>query len=950
MKYLGILLLIVSNTVCAAWREEVIEEHVDFDINYNSTVSVNGSPHIFHRGRYLYHSYLDNGVWKRENVDRGLKFVVSGFAYDSGYVAASVGPGNIIHVVYLSSDKKLKYAFGNQGNWSVSDTPLVVGRGGNGVGDIKIDSTGMLHVIYTSEDSALTGTSRDFLEHATFDGVNWVRNKLDDSIPSNCPSSSCETISLEIDANDDLHVLYASETYAVGGDLYYQVYSNGIWVRSNVVNTTYGVDSFDKIELLLESSGSPKVCYRYNINYQNQFLCATTINNSWVTNEITIDNGAFDGCAIRPNSFKINNAGDIIGVRTCSLNSESFIQFITYSNGAWSALENAEYLNANSVFILESSGNTEHVFTLTSIIETGPSLTVYSYNNVISTDVVSTRFSHSSDFGNYPNIEFDSNGKMHASYISTFSSKYSTNVTNTWSGINWGFLNGPNRKLPFYLANDNTAHLLYYYSNPDTTKYLHIDNTGLTEDLNYYPVSMKTDQIPAIKIDTNGDAHIVYLDINTWSIIYATNKSGQWITKPIYTINYTDYEKNRYSESITRDNISYALDYKFDDNNHLHVAFVEWHTDNFNFNVDLVYITGIDDTWSSTILEKSGHDNVWKFPSIEIDSSNNVHLVYSVNHCLSFCYPAGIVYGTNKSGVWKNRRISVESYYADDPSTPAMGDIWVTGQVADLAINSQDDVFIAYMHGLPDTSSVNVPPVTSEIRAVKIDECMPVSRIVYEDMRYDIINTNVLSLKGYFDANIDSQGKGAIAFYDKTHAEPHVLFEQDDLNVKSCVMSDDTFKIEVTNDRANSLQLSGALTLFFNDTQYKIIQNNCSNSFLTAGATCFIEVQANLPLITTDSQVDHLNNVDSTFYLGIEYTENGQPNINTSEKAVFVIDTNEIRSQSAAVDGEGESESESPGGESGGGAIAYLLLLFLVSFIRKYESKMNNKNICWNSE
>jgi len=940
VKYLGIFLLIVSNTVCAAWKEEVIEDHVDFNINYNSTVTVNGSPHIFHKGRYLYHSYLDNGVWKREKVDHGLKFAVNGFPYDSGYIAASVGPGNIIHVVYLSSEKTLKYAFGNRGNWTVSDTPLLVGRGGNGVGDIKVDSTGMLHVMYVSEDSTLTDDSRDFLEHATFDGVNWIRNKLDDSITPTCPSTSCETVSLEIDANDDLHVLYASEAYGVGGDLYYQVYSNGVWVKSTVVNTIYGVDYFDKIELLLEPSGNPKACYRYTLNNLTQFLCATIINGSWITNEIIIDNGAFDQCAIRPNSFKINSAGDIIGVRTCSLNTKRYLQYITYSNSAWSALDSSEYLNANSIFILESSGNTDHVFTFTSILGYGAGnaeyLTAYSYNTTISTSTVSTRDSHDFQFGKYPNIEFDSSGKLHATHITNglTNSRYSTNVSSTWSGINWDFLNGPSRKLPFYIANDNTAHLFYYDSSNFATKYLYTDNTGLTEDLNYFPFSMYTDQIPAIQVDASGDAHMVYLDIDTWSIIYATNKSGVWLTKLIYTLNYSDYEKSRYSGSILFDNISYALDYRFDDNDRLHVALVEWHTDNNIFYSDLIYISGIDDTWSSAILEKSAYNHVWKDPSIEIDSSNNVHLVYAVNHCPDFCYPAGIVYGTNKSGIWKNKRISVESHFADDPSTVVVGDVWVTGQVADLAINDQDDVFIAYLHGAPDTSSVSAPPVTSEIRAVKIDECMPVSRIVYEDIRVDIGNNYILSLKGHFDANIDSQGKGAIAFYDKTHAEPHILIEQSGLNVKSCVMSDNTFKIEVTNAKANSLQLTDVLTLFFNNGQYNIIQNNCSNSFLASGATCFIEVQANLPIIISDGQVDHLNNDDSTFYLGIEYAENGQANID-SENTVFVIDTNEIRPQNPVV-----APTPTPTSGSGGGAIVYLLLLFLVSFSRKNNQRV----------
>ncbi|HEY9051805.1 MAG TPA: hypothetical protein VIQ03_09695, partial [Gammaproteobacteria bacterium] len=183
MKFvLFICMYIIALPIEASWQEEVIHENNNFLLSSNASISVNGIPHVFYKGRYLYHSYLDNTNWVQEKIDGYLDFGIERTPNSTGEIAAAVGPDNKLHVVYRSNLDHLKYAVWSGGAWIVTETPLVVGRAGKGVGDIKVDTQGVLHVIYISQEANQAGDITDYLEHATFNGESWSRQAIDTSI------------------------------------------------------------------------------------------------------------------------------------------------------------------------------------------------------------------------------------------------------------------------------------------------------------------------------------------------------------------------------------------------------------------------------------------------------------------------------------------------------------------------------------------------------------------------------------------------------------------------------------------------------------------------------------------------------------------------------------------------------------------------------------------------
>jgi hypothetical protein len=125
-------IFILAMPIEASWQEDVLHENNDFLLSSNASVSVNGTPHVFYKGRYLYHSYLDNTNWVQEKIDSYLDFGRAWTPNSTGEIAAAVGPSNKIHVVYRSTLDHLKYAVWSSGVWTVSETPLVVGRAGKG--------------------------------------------------------------------------------------------------------------------------------------------------------------------------------------------------------------------------------------------------------------------------------------------------------------------------------------------------------------------------------------------------------------------------------------------------------------------------------------------------------------------------------------------------------------------------------------------------------------------------------------------------------------------------------------------------------------------------------------------------------------------------------------------------------------------------------------------------
>ena len=156
----------------------------------------------------------------------------------------------------------------------------------------------------------------------------------------------------------------------------------------------------------------------------------------------------------------------------------------------------------------------------------------------------------------------------------------------------------------------------------------------------------------SIALDSNGYKHISYYHLTNKDLMYATDKSGSWVTTSIDT------------SGIVGHYTSIAID----SNDDVHISYLD------DTNNDLKYATDKSGSWVTTSIDTSG--SVGWLTSIAIDSNDDVHISYydTTNGDLK--------YATDKSGSWVTTSIDTS------------GNV---GYYTSIAIDSNDDVHISYL-------------------------------------------------------------------------------------------------------------------------------------------------------------------------------------------------------------------------------------------------------------
>ena len=156
----------------------------------------------------------------------------------------------------------------------------------------------------------------------------------------------------------------------------------------------------------------------------------------------------------------------------------------------------------------------------------------------------------------------------------------------------------------------------------------------------------------SIALDSNGYKHISYYQITNFDLMYATDKSGSWVTTSI----------------DTSGSVGWHTSIAIDSNDDVHISY--W----YQTAQDLKYATDKSGSWVTTSIDTSG--NVGQYTSIAIDSNDDVHISYrdATNGDLK--------YATDKSGSWVTTSIDTSG-----------NDVRHTS----IAIDSNDDVHISYL-------------------------------------------------------------------------------------------------------------------------------------------------------------------------------------------------------------------------------------------------------------
>ena len=189
-----------------------------------------------------------------------------------------------------------------------------------------------------------------------------------------------------------------------------------------------------------------------------------------------------------------------------------------------------------------------------------------------------------------------------------------------------------------------------------TFQYYDDGNTGDWSSTTLDNIDGNYGRYTSLAIDSNDKVHISYLDESGDypKLMYGTDASGSFVSTPIDEI------------AIWSGNNGASTSLVVDSNNKVHIAYYSGKGGNY-----VKYATDVSGVWvNTTIAGGSGSSSAF-YPSIAIDSVDNVHISYSAS--------SGLAYATDASGSWVHT--IVDSLAGSRPS---------------MTIDSNDKLHIAY--------------------------------------------------------------------------------------------------------------------------------------------------------------------------------------------------------------------------------------------------------------
>ena len=643
--------------------------------------------------------------------------------YTSGdsahYSSIVIDSNDKAHIVFYRDDNSnLMYSTNKSGSWATSsiETSNNVGKYCN----LAIDSNDGLHVSYEYN----TGTSLKYA-YKSASSSSWSKTTID--------NTGGKFTSIAIDSNDKPHIAYRDS----GGDLGYAEKTGSSWSFSSVQSagdiafTSIAIDSDDHIHIAY-----------YDANNKDMFHFTDT-SGSWVRTNLEDIGTNTGGTAL---DIAIDPTTDEPGISYFDMNATS-LKYTYYTGTSWSAttVENsADYGRFNSI-AYDSLGNVHISHELN-----GADDLYYSSDKTGSW--VSTAVHTASSAGTYTAIAVDSNDDIHIAYrYNTGADLYHATVQghNPGSVTRTGVTGATCTVTPALPAGLSlTPGTCTLTGTPTVGKATATYNltatssTGLSKNgeftiqvfepplISYSPSSFTLTKgtamsptatptntggaIPSgivdsgsslgshtsIALDSNGYKHISYYHATNKDLMYATDKSGSWVTTSIDTsgivghytsiaIDSNDDVHISYYDSTNGD-LKYATDKSgswvttsidtsgivghytsiaIDSNDDVHISYYD------TTNGDLKYATNKSGSWVTTSIDTSGTSIFSSYTSIGIDSNDDVHISY-------YDYTNGdLKYATDKSGSWVTTSIDTSGIVGHDTS---------------IAIDSNDDVHISY--------------------------------------------------------------------------------------------------------------------------------------------------------------------------------------------------------------------------------------------------------------
>jgi hypothetical protein len=244
-------------------------------------------------------------------------------------------------------------------------------------------------------------------------------------------------------------------------------------------------------------------------------------------------------------------------------------------------------------------------------------------------------------------IAVDSAGNVHLVYesnddtgVTAFEIFYVTNLAGswTWTNISKNTQNSAHQRHPVIaIDSNNIVHIVWNgFTASGDVDIFYANNSGgtWTNPYNITQTGSATDLYhPTLVIDPLNNLHVAYKDVTNDIVCYTTKPAGgDWVTPTNIT-----------TPGIF-DEITNGLSIDYDSGNNIYVAF----SANMTTDYAIYLVNNTGGTWSTPINTSTDSFATNEVPSMDIDSGNNIHLVWEYNDHSH----QGIIYQSYISGSW----------------------------------------------------------------------------------------------------------------------------------------------------------------------------------------------------------------------------------------------------------------------------------------------------------
>ena len=682
-----------------------------------------GRVHIFYGGKELRHRYHDGIDWVEEVVDNN--------ASTGKNATVDIDNNGVFHVLYQSefqSDRDLtevypsiKYAYGSFGDWEVELTPIKNSALGDQLGQITIGPDNLPAIAY-QEDGTVKFAARSL-------NGSW---NIEDVHETDIVTNGLSVISLVVDSMDNPHVFFVNNRSET---LDYAIKSDGVWVVESLDVTIDDV-SFFLHSAEIDNSNNIYLCYAS----RNDLYCSKKDGGLWV--EEKVDDGIFDFPEL-----VLDDDGNVHLGYYALTGSDLYLRYAENTTGAWLYTDNliapsgswGQQRDEPINLIVSGMGDVRFYFKNNPPLGSADSqLMEFLWDSVVWTESIIHSIKEKNVMaGEKSSVAIDSNGSTHIAYIATgvetgvFGSlHYATNKTGVWvvdkpsrlGFFSFGYFDEV--KPEIFLDNFGSAHIVLSGGlDFDSGSYYLTNSSGvwesqlLPEEYLGYEYSFF--------VDDDKNVHIAYItattggNIRPWQIRYATDESGSWVDELVYqyedpsfpTISPSDAETD---VAISKSNLDEII-----------IGFIRIAGSSPG---PLMQATKAERNWGiETILENTDIPAViipgavktlWSNPSMAITMDGSIHLAYEASECDGlFCYPVGIKYSSDSSGLWVHKLVDIEVYTQERPVR------YFLAEDPAIAVSQDGVAYITYYHSAYE-----------HVRLAKVSDCLTQSIVIEEGM------------------------------------------------------------------------------------------------------------------------------------------------------------------------------------------------------------------------